>query len=502
MRITSAKEMYEVDQYTIHDIGLGPVLMENAGRAVCHKLIPRLNHKDKILVLAGGGHNGGDGFVVARTLHNLDYDVTVLQVVPDEKLVDATKMQKKLYLNCDGRIIVSDQIDDQLIKATVIIDAITGLGIKGILRSPLKEIVEKVNQSDALICSIDLPSGLPADEGITDFIAVRADITVMIGAIKESACIPFTSEYYGEWELVHIGHPPKAFHKITKRFLMNEERFKQTIPRRKTHAHKGTHGKGLLIGGSDLMPGATVLAARAALKTGAGLLTVASTNQVIHHVINHCPEAMLSLLPDYHGHIMNLGELSLVNFNAIALGVGLGRLEQTGALMSTIIKQAHCPLIIDADGIYHLKPLLDTIKERTHPTIITPHPGEMARLLGIDISTLLNKPFYYSRKLAKDYGMYIILKGKETIITSPSGEQAVDLTGNPGLAKGGSGDVLTGITLAMVMQKQSIFDALCNACFLHGTSADLQLSRSNTVYDLLATDVINGIPYAYKTLLG
>lgn len=502
MFIVSAKEMYEIDHYTMHEVGLKSVLMENAGRAVSEKLRTHITRQDEVVILSGGGHNGGDGFVVARTLHNLAYHVTVLQVVPDEKLVDETWQQKTLLQKCGGKIITVDlaSISQYLSSASVIVDAITGLGIKGRLRSPLADIVDEVNQSEAFVCAIDIPSGLPADEGMDDYTAVNADMTVMIGAIKESVFVQETAPFYGAWELVHIGHPMQAFALIKQRVIFDDADFKRTMPKRTQNAHKGNHGKGLLIGGSDFMPGAAVLAGKAALKTGAGLLTVASTNQVIHQVANHCAEAMYIELPEQHGEIMPNNHLDMERFDAVAIGVGLGRQQETGTFVVSIVRTAECPLIIDADGIFHLSGCLKEVKERSYPTIITPHPGEMSRLLDIDIKELLKKPFYYSRQLAETYDMYVILKGKATIITTPSGEQAVDSTGNPGLAKGGSGDVLTGIILAMVMQDQSIFQALCNACFLHGHSADLQVQQAHTVYDLMATDVIDGIPAVYRTL--
>lgn len=506
MLIVTAKEMYEIDDYAKHTIGLDSVLMENAGRAVSGKLMGSMMSTDEIVVLVGGGHNGGDGFVVSRTLHNLQYSVTVLQVVHDKKLVEATRTQKILFQNCGGKVVMTDAVTiaSQLQGATVIVDAMTGLGIKGRLRSPLADIVDDVNKSEAFVCAVDIPSGLPADEGTHDFTSVHANMTVMIGAIKESACVQLTVPFYGDWELVHIGHPTESFDQIKSRFILDAEHFKRTMPNRKRHAHKGSHGKGLLIGGSDLMPGAAVLAGKAALKTGAGLLTVASTDRVINHVANHCPEAAYMNFPEQNGELVspNADEsIAMDNFDAVAIGVGLGRQEKTGTLVASVVKSAACPLIIDADGIYHLSLYMEDVKVRKYPTIITPHAGEMARLLDIDVKVLLEKPFFYARQLATTHDMYVVLKGKATIITSPSGEQAVDFTGNPGLAKGGTGDVLTGITLSMVMQDQTIFQALCNACFLHGISADLQVQQSHTVYDLMASDVIDGIPEVYRTLL-
>lgn len=503
MFILTTQEMKAADHYAMNQVGLSSVLMENAGRAVSDELLIKMTDTDKLIVLAGGGHNGGDGFVIARTLHNLAYDVIVFQVVPDEKLVEATGHEKKLFQNCGGEVamVQPKNISEELRKATLIVDAMTGMGIKGRLRAPLDLIVNEVNRLDTFVCAVDIPSGLPADEGCGDFRAVRADMTVVIGALKESLFVQEMAPFYGEWKVVPIGHPKSAFSNVNPRFVYQDKNFKHTMPRRRKNAHKGSHGRGLLIGGSNQMPGAAILAGKASLKAGAGLIAVASTKRVVDHVITHCPEAMLVELPEEKGEIIPNKIVSFDSYDAVAIGVGLGRLKETGAFLTSVVKDATCPLIIDADGIYHLRSCLGDVRARKSPTIITPHPGEMARLLDMEVSTLLRRPFQYTREFAEQYRTYVVLKGKATIITSPTGKQAVDLSGNAGLAKGGSGDVLTGITLAMVMQNQTIFHALCNACFVHGKSADLQVEDSHTVYDLMATDVIDGIADVYRMIL-
>ncbi|HLR70292.1 MAG TPA: NAD(P)H-hydrate dehydratase [Pseudogracilibacillus sp.] len=505
MFIVTAKEMYDIDCYTKKELGFKNLLMENAGRAVCDELYSKLNTCDKIIVFVGTGNNGGDGYVIARTLLNEHFQVIVVQVGQNEKMTEETRFHKQLFLNCEGTVIHWDNKTDLtslLSSHTVVIDALIGVGVKGSLRAPMATIVTKINELANVVISIDVPSGLPADEGITAFSSIRADYTMMIGAAKVSAFLQNTAPYYGKWDVVSIGYPPKAFEKYTARRVALSKSFKATMPKRRLDSYKGTHGKGMIIGGCDNMPGALSMAVSAAIKSGSGLLTAATTEKTIDRMAALNPEAMYMVLKDDAGFISSENHLSLEGYDAIALGVGIGREKGTGQFVHHVLEQAHCPIIIDADGISHMKQNLDLIKRKETPMIVTPHFGELAHLMDISVKELIRKPFYYSSKFACDYHVYIILKGRFTIITSPNGKQTVDMTGNPGLAKGGSGDVLTGITLAMVMQQNMpLFDALCNACFIHGMAADIQVEDAHSHYDLKPTDVIAGIPKVYRTFL-
>lgn len=495
--------MYDIDDYTINGIGLeGKLLMENAGRALSEKIIKLIRETEPVCVFIGAGNNGGDGFVIARVLLDKGYLVQVVQVVPDEKITGDALFHKHIFIQCGGEVSYltdPDSIWEMVERVHFVIDAIIGIGVKGMLRKPIQEIVRIINQSKACVISVDIPSGLPADEGMAEYTSIYADYTFVIGAAKESTFLVETAEHYGQWEIVPIGIPNLVLQNNSAKRQWAAADFRKTIPSRSVHAHKGTHGKGLIIGGCLEMPGSLAMSAKAALKTGAGLVTAGTIEKVISMIAASCPEATYIRLPEKDGYISSGTVLPLSSYEAIAVGIGLGRNEDTGNVVSELLYNASCPLVIDADGIYHLKSKLSILKQRSEPVIITPHPGEMAMLLDLSISDLLSAPFHYTRKFAKDYGVYIILKGKHTIITSPKGRQAVESSGNPGLAKGGTGDVLTGIALAMIMQDQELFEALCNACFIHGKAADIQVEVNQTYYDLMATDVIDGISNVYRT---
>ncbi len=497
--------MYDMDRYTVEEMGLDArILMENAGRAVCYELTKIITKKDRICVMVGGGNNGGDGFVIARTLKNKNYHVTVIQVVPDEKITGDVQYNKTLFLNCGGSVVVTTEASDISKIATnsdVIIDAMIGIGVHDKLREPTATIVSIINEFAPRIISVDIPTGLPADEGITGFSAIQADYTIIIEAPKMSLYLQHTAAFYGKWKVVSIGIPANAIEETPARLIWDQHQFQQTMPKRGLYAHKGDHGKGLAIGGSKEMPGSIAMTAKAALRTGAGLLTVGTTESVIPTIASTCVEATyLALSRNKESDLMTMS-IPFDKYDAIVIGMGLGREKRAEQLVQNVLTEANYPVIIDADGLYHAKFAHTKLTKRLYPTIMTPHPGEMAMLLDVSVAELLEKPFYYSTKFARDHQVYLVLKGKNTIITAPGGQQAVNTTGNQGLAKGGSGDVLSGIILAMVMQHKSIFQALCNACFVHGMAADLLVTDNHSYYDLMATDVIEGIPAVYRTFL-
>ncbi|WP_404457560.1 NAD(P)H-hydrate dehydratase [Oceanobacillus kapialis] len=505
MYIVTAEEMYGIDQFSMKHTGVeASILMENAGREIAQRIMDMVGFEQSILVLAGSGNNGGDGFVIARTLRNMGYQASVLQVVDDEKITGHAAYHKHLYQKCDGIVDPLDkgrEIIERLDKEVVVVDAMVGIGVKGMLRDPLHSIVTQLNQLENLTISVDIPSGLPADEGEADFIAVQASHTFMIGAIKQTAFVQHTAPYYGEWDCLDIGFPTRAFEQLeNERKIWTEKEFQHTFPKRSAYDHKGDHGKGLIIGGSANMPGALGLTTRAALRSGAGLVTAGTTDKVIQRIATFCPEATFLTLPEENDHLQYNDEIEYAKFDAVALGIGMGR----EATSRPIIRQAAAsklPLIIDGDGLTHLKEDLTVLDGKEEPVILTPHPGEMAMLLELSIKDVLMRPFYYAKKFAEDYNVYVVLKGAFTIITTPEGKQAVNVSGNAGLAKGGSGDVLTGIILTMIMQKQSIFEGLCNACFIHGKSADLLVQGQHSEHDLLASDVIEGVSLVYRTFL-
>ncbi|RYG71871.1 NAD(P)H-hydrate dehydratase [Lentibacillus lipolyticus] len=505
MYIVTAEEMYDMDHGAMNNVGMdGRLLMENAGRAIAAVIKERVERTACIRILAGGGNNGGDGYVIGRTLMDDDFDAKVVQVVPDAKITGDALYHKHLFMRCGGEVAVissADEIRSVVRDADAVIDAMAGIGLKGRIREPLASIAAVVNKEADYVLSVDIPSGLPANEGIDDFYAVRANETVIAGFPKQSAFLEHTAPYYGVWQTVSFGLPSVVTVNGAKRRLWTEDQFRKSMPERLPYSHKGSHGRGLVAGGSMEMPGSVAMTVHAALRTGAGLVTAATAKSAIPAVASQCMEATYLALEETNGYISRDKSISFTDYDAVVIGMGMGRHNMAQYLVRRALQEAACPLILDADGLYHLKESFDLLKKRMAPTVLTPHPGEMAMLLDITVSELLQKPFAYATMVAEAYGVYVVLKGPYTIITDPDGWQTVTVTGNEGLAKGGSGDVLSGVILAMVMQEQSIMDALSNACFVHGKAADMLVSQTHSVYDLMASDLLHGISKVYRTCM-
>ncbi|MGG1595025.1 NAD(P)H-hydrate dehydratase [Terribacillus saccharophilus] len=501
MYIVTAKEMYEVDRYAMEEIGIsGSILMESAGRAIAGRMKPLIGTTDQILVLCGSGNNGGDGYVVARTLLNEGYDVAAVQV--GRNLTADAAMHQQVYDRLGGEVmdVEADTFQPALEKADIIVDAMLGLGVRGKLRSPYTETVQAVNDSDALVFSIDLPSGVPADDAVEFEEAIQADYTFIIEAPKPSAFIQKTAPYYGEWKTVSIGLPAAYLGRQAGARIWTEQDVKRSFPIRQPFSHKGTNGKGFLIGGGIEMPGSVTMSSMAALRAGAGLLTVGTLRQVIPSVLSHLAEATFTSLDEENGVIVDTDDLDVSAYDAIVVGMGMGRGESTAALTKRVLEEAEVPVLLDADGLYHIKSDLEILRNRQAPTVLTPHPGEMAMLLDMKVPELLERPFELARKFAIVHQVHLVLKGTYTIITAPDGSQVVNTTGNPGLGKGGSGDVLSGILLAMLMQHEDPMEAIANGVYVHGKAADVLVEDAHSQQDLLATDLMKGLATVFRNI--
>lgn len=506
MYIVTAQEMYDIEAHAMQQIGIKScVLMEKAGSAITEEMLVFLKPADRISVFIGPGNNGGDGYVIARLLLYAGFHVKAVQVVPDEKIKGDALLCKEVFARSGGSIVQAaskEEAESVLQETDIVVDAMLGIGTRGPVREPVKSIIEAINAASVTVFSVDIPSGLSADEGMMQQpAAVKADYTYMLGTLKESAFVPGTAPFYGKWKWLDIGLPPLSLASFARRQLTHAADVKASLPERDAFSHKGTYGKCLIIGGSRLMPGSVTMTARAALQAGAGLAVVGTAKDAIPVIAANCLEATYTEVRSREGVLIEDPSLELDGYRAVAIGPGLGREQATGELVRRIFYKTDATLVMDADALFHAKPFLHEAKTRSAATVITPHPGEMARLLDISVNELLASPFSISREFAARTGCHVILKGRYTIITAPSGSQRVNPTGNPGLAKGGSGDVLTGIVLAQVMQQQDVLQALAAACYLHGLSADLLVEGVHTSRDLLASDVIEGLVLAYRSFL-
>lgn len=494
MQIVSGTEMRIIDDKTINHFGFEEfALMESAGRAFTEALCQRISEKERILVLIGGGNNGGDAVICARHLLERGYEVTALLVFEETHFKGAAKKHLELFRHAGHDLLHLSSLQTETTKtlvnhANVIVDGMLGTGVKGAVREPVATMVTLVNQSEAFVCSLDIPSGMPADEAAPEGFGVMADVTITLSNPKETFYLPKYRLYTGTVMTVDIGIPAKAQHAVKPgKFLITPESVRDNLPLRDPDFHKGKAGRGLLIAGSPAMPGAAALAGEAALRTGAGLLTLGIQESVNLPLPGASREYMYQALRVNHG---TLESIPVETFDAVAVGPGLGR--DIVFQWAEQFKGYEGNVVVDADGLHLLKGNLTEfplwIKGQV---ILTPHPGEMAMLLDCSAADVETNRFLKVRNLAA-MGYYVVLKGKNTIIAQPDGTMWVNNSGSPALSKGGTGDALTGMILGFILQGKGIADALKAAVYIHGACGE----RSEHVQEAVAVtagDVISEI---------
>ncbi|NGP46253.1 NAD(P)H-hydrate dehydratase [Bacillaceae bacterium SIJ1] len=493
MKIVTAQDMYKVDRWTMEAASLPEVLlMENAGRALGKELEVE---KGSVLLLAGKGNNGGDAIAAARFLAECNREVALWLLHPPEDLSQTAQKHLHAYIKAGHAYdVYSAQEPEPLFlaieQAEVVVDAMLGLGAKGAPRPPCDELIKRANQAQGRRIAVDIPSGVA--HALHEGPVFKADETFTLHAPKQSAFEPQWTPFYGKLHVLDIGIPKKAFDVTDSALQLWEWRdVLRTFPQKPDDAHKGTSGKACLFAGSPEMPGAAVLAGKAALRGGAGLTTLALPKSLVSMVTQALTEATyLQCQEDFAGSFSGVLP-DVTPFDAIAVGPGVGRQQGSARLVEQLMRRTKAPLVMDADALYHLSRHLEDLKHRTWPTILTPHPGEMARLCGLSIKEVQADRFRVSRDFAKMHRIYLVLKGPHTLITTPEGRQFVNSTGNAALAKGGTGDVLTGLVTALLMVHDHIDDALCNAVYLHGKAADTLVDRGHSMIGVVATDVIN-----------
>ncbi|HJS75627.1 MAG TPA: NAD(P)H-hydrate dehydratase [Vicinamibacteria bacterium] len=511
MHILTSASIREADRRTIREVGVpASVLMESAGRAVVRTLIERIEDlaSRSVVIVCGKGGNGGDGLVVLRTLANLGYDARAVVLAPFENLsaeaLDNLQAALKLGLAVESAPTAETWADvlAHLAGADVVVDALFGTGLTEPLRALPRQVIEDMNSLDTIRVALDVPSGLSSDTGAVPGVAFDADLTVALAAPKVCHFLPPASELCGEVVVVEIGIPP--------RFLESSEPKLETIdpsmlamPRRKRVSHKGTYGHLLILAGSRGKAGAAVMAAEAALRSGVGLVTVASAESAIPMMAQRLPEAMWEALPETHSGAVSAKAEARVrellrDRQALALGPGLGTEDDTVALVCAVVSASEIPTVVDADGLNALARDAGRIPAG-RALALTPHPGEAGRLLGSTVKEIESDRLASVRELARRTKAHVLLKGHRTLVSDPRGNVLVNLTGNPGMATGGTGDVLTGILGSLLAQGVDIEEALPLGVHVHGLAGDLAAADVGET-SLVATDLIEKLPAALRSL--
>ncbi len=504
MRILNAAQMREADRFTIEEIGIPSlVLMENAGRQVVAAIEAayeaRLN--GRVAVLCGRGNNGGDGFVVARTLLQRGIDAAVFVI----GALAEVRGDAKENLEILGRlgVTVVEIADEQswelhfseISQCTLIVDAIFGTGLKSALAGMMETIVADVNASSIPIVSIDLPSGLSADTPHILGDCIDASMTVTLAAPKLPLVLPPGEAHAGDVVIADIGIPHEVIDGVEGQRieLLTPEQLRDVVEPRAADSHKGDFGRVTIVAGSRGKTGASHLAAMGALRSGAGLVTVATPASLLPIVASMAPELMTEPLAEtVEGMVAEtaIERLLELQHDVIACGPGLGRGPGVGAFVRALLDRATVPLVLDADAIMVLADdPVGLVGREERDVIITPHPGEMARLIGSSVEEVQANRIDVATDFATTHRVYVVLKGHRTVIATPDGHVFINPTGNAGMATGGTGDVLTGMIAAWVGQLLDAEAACRLAVFLHGSAGDLAEAEEGQVA-MTATDVI------------
>ena len=501
MKILTCTQQKEADKYTIvHENILSINLMEKAASLITDEICSRWDKSHRIIVFAGPGNNGGDAVAVARMLFLKSYQVEVYLFnvtgnMSDDCTTNVHRLQECGFPNYHE---ISNSFDPpKLTSADIVVDGLFGSGINKPLNGGFASLVRYINASQSTVVSIDMPSGLMGEDNTYNIRQniIQADLTLCIQLPKLAFLFPENEEYVGEWKLLDIGISQEYIAEAETPYRICEaDEIRSLIKPRNRFSHKGNFGHGLLIAGTYGMAGAAVLAARACMRSGIGLLTV-HTPVCNHAILQTCvPEAMVQ--DDVHEHYF-AEPVDLDSYQAVAIGPGIGQEEETALATLEQICDCYIPLVLDADALNIFSTHRNYLNKIPRSSILTPHIGELERIIGKCSNSYerLSK----TKELAAYLQCYIIVKGAYTAIITPDGKCHFNPTGNPGMATGGSGDVLTGILLALMAQGYEQADACRLGVYLHGLAGDIARARYGEI-SMNSGDIINALPEAWKQL--
>lgn len=507
MKIVTAEEMRAIDRATSERFGVPSLaLMENAGAAVADYVLSHHAAAGRIVVFCGKGNNGGDGFVAARRLHRQGKKVEVIVLADSADLRgDAAIMFGKLpgaaIAVHSSEELKSDRVRPSL-QADLYLDAVLGTGFKPPVSGLYADAIAIMNASQIPVIAVDIPSGADADAmGPQVGTIARADAIVTFTAPRPAHVFSLLTA--GVTFVADIGSPEEATVSALRLNVITARDVSPLIGLRPAESNKGNYGHVLALGGSLGKAGAAAMAGMAALRAGAGLSTVATPKSVLGTVAGFHPELMTEPLPETDAGTISTTARDRIEELAegksvLAIGPGISRDPQTAGLVRALVANLRLPMVVDADGLNAFEGRTDELNGEGRTLVITPHPGEMARLAGCTIADVQNDRLRVARKFAREHELIVVLKGHRTLVVQPDGEAWVNTTGNPGMATGGTGDILTGIVAGMLAQHpKDAFVAVLAAVHLHGLAGDVIRERAGE-HSLVATDLLQGLPEAFR----
>jgi ADP-dependent NAD(P)H-hydrate dehydratase / NAD(P)H-hydrate epimerase len=541
MKIVTAAEMREIDRVTSERFGVPSLtLMENAGSAVAEFALSAYPAAKSFGVTCGKGNNGGDGFVIARKLHEAGREVRLLLLAdPAELRGDAAEKFKRLpkstsrtravakkrnkagaarfslnILKQSSLAVTSVRLDaSDVFASDVLIDAILGTGFRPPVSGLYANAIAKINAATAPVISVDIPSGADADVvGDQTGAVTRSDASVTFTAPRPAHV--FGNLTAGPIVIARIGSPDDAIQSSLNLYLITPKDIAQLLGPRPRNSNKGMYGHVLVVGGSVGKAGAAAMAGFSALRTGAGLVTVATPRSVLATVAGFHPELMTEPLSETDSGSIAFSAMkgfwqAAEQKTVVAIGPGISRHVETAEFVRSIVQDSKIPIVLDADGLNAFERRAEDLNRRdrkgnakgaeeTQTLVLTPHPGEMARLTGLSTAQIQRDRVNVARKFAQEHGVILVLKGDRTVVAKPHGEAWINPTGNPGMATGGTGDILTGVVAGMLAQNpQRAFEAVIAAVYLHGLAGDIACKHLGE-RSLVATDLIKALPEAFR----
>ncbi|MFQ5664225.1 MAG: NAD(P)H-hydrate dehydratase [Terriglobia bacterium] len=519
MKILTADQMRRIDRLTTERTGISPrELMENAGRQVAHFLLQQFSPPGRISVLCGKGNNGGDALVAARHLHERGHPPRVILLAAPGDLKGEARASYEAFTGAGGRVEALPGVADwerqraTVLDCDVVVDGLLGTGLAGAVKGYLGQVIEDINARRRYrVLAVDIPSGLASDSGEPLGEAVRADATITFTAPKRGQVFPPNSARVGRLAVAPIGTPDELLADDPGLFLnlIVARRFARLPLARAPTAHKGDFGHVVLVSGSRGKTGAAALGGKAALRMGAGLATVATVASALPIVASMVPEIMTEPLAETDSGAISSRALDYGRFakllegkSVLALGPGLTTHPETTQFVRAVLEQFELPLVLDADALNALVGQLEVLRRRrAEMVVVTPHPGEMARLLGTRSADVQRQRVDVAQKFAREYKVFVILKGFRTLVAAPDGQVYVNPTGNAGMATGGAGDVLTGMVAGALAQWAGapVADVLCLAVYLHGLAGD-RAAAVQGEQALIASDITEALPQAWSAV--
>jgi ADP-dependent NAD(P)H-hydrate dehydratase / NAD(P)H-hydrate epimerase len=513
MKVVTAAEMKKIDNVTIEGMGIPALLlMERAGTAVAARA-EELSTSRKVLVLCGSGNNGGDGLVAARHLLNNGYLVKVVLLNRLDRLSTDCKKQYQIAKKMGVPIDYRKVLNSSDLHGALVIDAVFGTGLSRAVSGEMAAMFRFVNDAPVSVVAVDIPSGISSDSGEILGEAIKADYTVTFGLPKRGHFLYPGAEYSGRLYVEDIGFPSGLLRADSIRTeLVNRESAEVLLPERQHNSYKGDYGHVLVVAGSRGRTGAALMTAKACMRAGSGLVTIGVPESIMDIFQGRVTEEMTLPLPDdgngmLHAKALDaILEFSFQKADILAVGPGMGVSPNTEKIIKTLITSSGVPMVIDADGLNSLRDSAEIFNNAKSPVIVTPHPGEMARLISKGGTVLRPQINYIERdrigtalSFAKETGVYVVLKGVPTVIASPEGDAFINTTGNPGMATAGAGDVLTGIIASLVGQGVSPLKASALGVYLHGLAGD-EAAKITGEHSLIASDIIDALPRAFRYL--